>query len=198
MMYGLCGMTHTDISPFILSVVQKIGPDPCHGPDPMHRCQHNTNSNSNGDDNSQGDDASDSSSTQTYNSNVQADYTADDAAAAGETTAEYEDRQTANGGSSAVMSSQLNMWLFVTVASVVAAVGAIHIGQKKNPNGSRGRHELTGVVSRRATLVSAFANGLMPGKETPIADEGVEVSPGLSLDYSPTGEVEMHPGYNLA
>jgi hypothetical protein len=91
-----------------------------------------------------------------------------------------------------------NMWLFVTVASVVAAVGAIHIGQKKNPNGSRGRHELTGVVSRRATLVSAFANGLMPGKETPIADEGVEVSPGLSLDYSPTGEVEMHPGYNLA
>jgi hypothetical protein len=89
------------------------------------------------------------------------------------------------------------MGLFVTVASVIAAIGAIHIGQKKNPTRDQSRHAMTGVISRRATLVSAFATGLIPGKETPLADEGVEVSPGLSLDYCPTGEVEMQPGYSM-
>jgi hypothetical protein len=204
-------MTHTHTAPSFLSVLQRLGPDPCNGKDPLHHCKH---SSSNGGYNTDGDNTAKSDTTYeeggsdaTSTTGAQATdsyYAYDSASTTGAQAdsanyyEEEDEKEAANAGSSAVMSSRLNMWLFATVGSVIAAIGAIHIGQRKNPNGARGRHAMTGVISRRATLVSAFATGLMPSKETPLANEGVEVSPGLSLDYSPSGEVEMQPGYNLA
>lgn len=174
--------------------MKKLGPA-CTGPKGLQGAKcHETDTSSASNTNANSASSSSSSSSNSVNAASQADYSASGNGGAAD---EYQDQQTANGGSAAVVTSRLNMWLFATVGSVIAALGAIHIGQKKNPNSARGRHEMTGVISRRATVVSAFANGLMPSKETPLADQGVEVSPGLSLDYSPSGEVEMQPGYTM-
>jgi hypothetical protein len=171
--------------------------DPCNGPDPLHMCRRS--SSTNGDDDGSGDDdtSGSSGSSNTQSSNYDASQKSDYSSESESTADAYNEDATFNAGTKASMTSQMNMWLFATVGSVIAALGAIHIGQRKNPNGSRGRHEMTGVITRRATLVSAFATGFMPTKETLLPDEGVEMSPGLSLDYGPSGDVEVQSGYNI-
>jgi hypothetical protein len=89
-------------------------------------------------------------------------------------------------------------WLIVCFASVVAAVFAIHVGQRKNAfRATRGPpFQLQGAVSRRVGAVSAFASGALPSPEQEM--QGVELRQGLSMEMGPDGDVEMQPGYVLA
>ena len=74
----------------------------------------------------------------------------------------YNDQGAASGnGFNAVQGLQL--WMFVVAGSIMSAMVAIHLGQKK-PSASQARHGMAGSVMRRVGAVSAFAAGAFPGR----------------------------------
>jgi hypothetical protein len=78
----------------------------------------------------------------------------------------------------------------------MAALFAMHMGQRKNRSSAQ-RHEMAGSVVRRNGAVTAFADACLPGTSKVVELGGVEVKDGYRLDYGPEG-VETTPGYELA
>ena len=83
-------------------------------------------------------------------------------------------------------------WMLVAAGSVMSAMAAIHLGQRKDPAAGQ-RHDMSGAVMRRVGAVNAFAAGLFPSTQ----GRAVEMSPSrpeYKLDMSPEGnETSMLP-----
>ena len=176
-----------DVTSLFSVLAAKIHANPCDGPDPLHKCAEWKRQHSTAD--------SDSTTTADY------DY---EAVQSNNGDSFYEDRQTANGGMGTSGGAGMNLWLLATAGSVVAAVAAIHVGQRRNPPGGpvevSGPHSLQASVGKRTTLVSAFAAGMLkPNHDTPETTErGVELQPGYALEVDDaTGGVELQPTTNV-
>jgi hypothetical protein len=113
-------------------------------------------------------------------------------------TTEYNGQDTASGGGFANASKGFQFWMIATMGSVLGAMIAIHIGQKKNrPNGQG--HEMSGAVARRMGAVSAFAEGAFPcatKEQMGVEMQGQEVETGYQLEVGPEG-VETRPGFAM-
>ena len=181
-----------DVTSLFSVLAAKIHANPCDGPDPLHKCaewkrQH-------------------ADSTADYDSTTTTDYDYE-AVQSNNGDSFYEDRQTANGGMGTSGGAGMNLWLLATAGSAVAAVAAIHVGQRRNPvSGSSVQvssgqpHSLQASVGKRTTLVSAFAAGMLkPHNQTPETTEsGVELQPGYALEVDDaTGGVELQPTTNV-
>lgn len=91
-----------------------------------------------------------------------------------ESVSEYQGGDTANGGSFGGATGGFRLWMVFVAGSVLGAMVAVHMGQRK-PGIIETRHEMSGAVMRRAGTVGAFAEGFFP------ADKAVEMS--TSHDY---------------
>ena len=86
--------------------------------------------------------------------------------------------------------------MLATAGSVLAAMIAIHMGQRKNRGGDR--HAMTGAIMRRNNAVNAFAAGALPlgAKQSSKVSE-VEMKTPFTIDVGPDG-LEAAPSYDMA
>lgn len=77
--------------------------------------------------------------------------------------------------------------------SVMAAMAAVHMGQRKNPKVMKNRHAMAGSVNRRVGAVGAFADGMTPDHAT----QGVELQEGYHVDVQPDGSFEVDHGVRV-
>ena len=169
------GLSHPFLSLFCNTVAQQLGPHkPCTRPDGTRdwgpengpRWNHCLREAA-----MQGDGTS-TDGTTSYSSYVSSSSEAEDAA------------NTNNITSSGAMKG-FQYWMLVVAGSVMSAMVAIHMGQRKDPAGA-GRHDMSGSVMRRVGAVNAFAAGLFPSTK----GQAVEMSPSrpeYRLDMSPEG-----------
>jgi hypothetical protein len=70
------------------------------------------------------------------------------------------------GGKFSNAAAGLSLWMVFVAGSVMSALVAVHLGQKKDSVGE-GRHGMSGAIMRRKGAVGAFADGVFPsrGKE---------------------------------
>lgn len=66
--------------------------------------------------------------------------------------------------------------------SVLSAMAAIRMGQRKEPMGDR-KHDMSGAVMRRVGAVNAFASGLFPSNGSKVV-EMQAARPEYKLDMS--------------
>ena len=100
-------------------------------------------------------------------------------------SSEAEDAANTNNITSSGAMAGFQYWMLVAAASVMSAMFAIHMGQRKDPAGAR-RHDMSGSVMRRVGAVNAFAAGFFPATK----GQAVEMSPSrpeYRLDMSPEG-----------
>lgn len=95
----------------------------------------------------------------------------------------YGGQGTAGGGMFNNSTQGLNLWMGLAAGSILSALVAIHLGQKKENRG--GKHGMCGAIMRRKGAVSAFAEGVFPsrGKEVEMKPS----RPEYRLDMSPQG-----------
>lgn len=87
--------------------------------------------------------------------------------------------------------------MIATAGSAMAALVAVHMGQRKNRAGLL-RHEMAGAVVRRNGAVSVFADEVIPqSSQKAIELGGIEVKGGYNLDAGPEG-VEASVGGEIA
>ena len=109
-------------------------------------------------------------------------------------------RDTGSAGKISSAANGLGIWMFFLAGSVLAAMAAINMGQKKKPKVLTNKHPMAGSVNRRVGAVSAFADGALgsslggvdaaPGA----ADTGVELQSGYHIDAQPDGSFEVENG----
>lgn len=99
----------------------------------------------------------------------------------------------ANGSDFAVQGGRL--WMVVAAASVVSAVVAIAMGQRR-PAATQQRHGMAGSVMRRVGAVSAFAAGAFPGRQQNKTVEMQTQGEGYRLDMAPEGGASV-PSANV-
>ena len=100
-------------------------------------------------------------------------------------SSEAESATSSTTGTSSPALKGFNYWLLVAAGSVMSAMAAIHLGQRKDPAAAR-RHDMSGSVMRRVGAVNAFAAGFFPSTK----GQAVEMSssrPEYRLDMSPEG-----------
>jgi hypothetical protein len=89
------------------------------------------------------------------------------------TAAEYVGKQTSNTGIFGNTNASFAWWMMATAGSVMAALLAVRMGQRKNSSSAQ-RHEMSGAVMRRMGAVSAFAGAALPGPSKTVELRGVE------------------------
>lgn len=100
-------------------------------------------------------------------------------------SSEAEDSANTNNITSSGAMKGFQYWMLILAGSVMSAMVAIHMGQRKDPAGGR-RHDMSGSVMRRVGAVNAFAAGLFPSTK----GKAVEMQasrPEYRLDMSPDG-----------
>lgn len=80
------------------------------------------------------------------------------------------------------------LWMLFVAGSVVSALIAVHLGQKKE-NSEAGRHGMCGAIVRRKGAVSAFAEGVFPSRTKEV--EMKSSQPEYRLDMSPQGNEDV-------
>ena len=83
------------------------------------------------------------------------------------------------------MAAGFQLWMVFAAGSVVSALIAINLGQRKDPVGLQ-RHGMAGAVMRRVGAVSAFAAGAFPARGKAVEMQATR--PEYKLDLSPTAE----------
>lgn len=107
------------------------------------------------------------SSTQSSSQAQVNEYNANDA-----TENAYNDQGAASGNGFGGISG-VQLWMFVVAGSILSALVAINMGQRK-PSENQARHGMAGSVMRRVGAVSAFAAGALPGRKQ---SKAVEMQP---------------------
>eukprot|EP00934_Nitzschia_sp_Nitz4_P005478 Nitzschia sp. Nitz4//scaffold226_size53432//12514//13231//NITZ4_006693-RA/size53432-processed-gene-0.33-mRNA-1//-1//CDS//3329542727//5468//frame0 len=141
-----------------------LGPHPCYKPlgepdfgkpgtDHYLKCMQESMSDS-----SSSSSTSDSSSSSSSSNSASNSYNSYVDVSEEEGVAEYQGQETAGAGGSSGATAGFELWMMFVAGSVLSALVAVHMGQKK-PSLAAGRHELSGAVSRRNGAVNAFADG---------------------------------------
>jgi hypothetical protein len=116
-------------------------------------------------------------------------------------TSSEESTSTGEIGGDGSMSRAFQFWMVATVASVIMAMAAVHMGQRKNPlvaqgiargvsGAGAGAAGLSGAVGRRLTAVSSFADGVFPTSRS-VSMAGVGVGAGVGVIAASAAAVEM-------
>lgn len=71
---------------------------------------------------------------------------------------EYKGQDTASGGGFTNSAGGFQLWMVFVAGSILSALVAVHMGQKK-PGMATRKHEMSGAVTRRVGTVGALADG---------------------------------------